>query len=462
MKRKELYRLIANKAEADLPDVYQKINLSEIEVIPETASEKPKLFPLRSVFTASFSFLVLLIVGVFAIQLLSEDPIPSYTPLETDAELIGFQAISAASLLGDLEIVDLSQSFTLLSEELDEDPIETQLDTINRYLNMLEVTLGSQNEMTYLEKPSDREGYTNCICFESIDLLDNPIAFELHYNLVASEGKTLLTGLLINKDDEYAYSGEIYTENGEVRSRFTARINESNYVIVEDYSTATEQRFNYQLVQGGLLANQAMVRLESLGKDVKAQIEMNAENHNFTLMVEKTAANDGFRVRYQVSNQNQDATGDIDVTVEFDSENQNYQYRYIVRNQMNTEAKIFTGKRRPKNIPTTMPGPNTTTDVPTTTMPEAELPTTNPPQSGNQSTIEPSGTNPTTNPDHTNPTTNIPNTSDPATTNPDHTNPTTNPDSGAPDSESPGPGEGQSTGFSHTDWLTTYPSYLQL
>jgi len=211
MKRKALYKIIQAKAMNDMPDILSKINLDAIEIIPETVKQKRASWNLSRVLSYSVSFVAFIIVAILGINIIIGGSQPNQTPLETDTELIGFQAVSAASLLEGMDLTDLSYNITPLAFSLDETSIiESELPAINQYLSMLEITLGDSDAIAYDAIASDRGNYTFCIQFQSTDLTQNTYNFKFYYNQAETTNQTNITGIMAYDDREFVMTGIMY------------------------------------------------------------------------------------------------------------------------------------------------------------------------------------------------------------------------------------------------------------
>ncbi len=362
MKRKALYKIIQAKAMNDMPDILSKINLDSIEIIPETVIQKRAHWNLTHVLSYSVSFAALIIIAVLGINVIIGSSQPNQTPLESDIELIGFQAVSAASLLEGMDITDLSYNVTPLAFTNDEiSIIESELPAIDQYLNMLEIALGDSNAISYEAIISDRGGYAFCIQFQSTDLTQNTYDFKFYYNQAETPNQTNITGVMAYDDREFVTTGIMYKNSGAVKSSFRAEVDQDTYVFVEDRSTSSVQAFAYRIVKHGIITNESVLNIESVKHQFRVKIHMSAQGKHLSLQVQKSAGNDAFTIDYEISNDVLESSGQIDVALEYDMMMHKYVYRYNVRNNQNTETTQYQGNRQWWKTTTTTTTENTTT-----------------------------------------------------------------------------------------------------
>ncbi|MBN2504603.1 MAG: hypothetical protein JXB20_04590 [Bacilli bacterium] len=379
MKNRELKQIIREKALQDMPDVLSRIDINSIDIIPERIPEKRQPFNLSRILSYSLAAIALAIIVVIGSNIMTNDNRTNYTPLETDAQLIGFQAVSAASLLEGVELEELSYSVIPLSETTETDIIASELETIDQYLNMLELTLGDQDAINYEENESDREEYAYLIHFHGTDLVDTEAYYMFYYNQVQMMNRVALSGIFVVGDEEYAIQGSIFSGEVATRSTFRAEIDEDNYVMVNDISTKTQQAFRYRIVKDGVITNESDVQVEMLQGQFRANIQMASQGKQVQLKVQKNQSQGGFDIDFEITNDEVEATGEIEVSLEFDPTLARYIYRYRVFNNQTTETSTYEGYRPPRR---TTSEPPLTTETPTTTEP-----------SGSGTTNEDPGTN---------------------------------------------------------------------
>jgi|GEM_PF-1078144 len=382
MKKQDIIRLIRAKAEKDMPDVLSKINLDTIEIIPETRPEKRRSWNLSRILSYSLSMIAFSIIAAFGINYLATNPTTNYTPLDNETEIIGFQAVSAASLLDSMDLTDLSYNIEPMALVTTDSFIESELPTIDQYLNMLEVTLGKTDAITYEAIASDREGYAYCIQIQSSDLTQNTYNFRFYFNRTDAVDETGIEGVIAYDDREFALNGTLYKSTGPIRSSFRAQIDAENYVNVEDRSTDTAQSFAYRIVKHGILTNESVLNVESVREHFQVSIQMMAQGKHLSMKVKKSATNDSFTIGYEVSNDTVDESGEIDVSLVYDNMMGKFVYRYNVRNNQSTGQSEFHGNRKWWQT-------NTTTT--TTMIPDTDT-TTNPGSGSNPTTTAPANT----------------------------------------------------------------------
>ena len=366
MKNKELFRMINAAAENDIPNVIERIDLAKIDILPDEKALRSPRFTLQSILTYALSSL-LVIIGLFwAMIELSTDNVPNYTPLETEAEIIGYQTLSATTLLEGLEPIELGYSLLASTEIAEESEIAGEIATINAYVNMMEITLGAENELTYRLQESDLAEYQTMISFNGQGLAGETISYRFYYNAEDQEGKRVFQGVISFLDHEYPANGEIATAGApEIRSTFHVAIDAENYVEIDDVSTDTNQTYSYRIYKSNILQNAATIKLNASKNSLRAEIAYQSRGNSFRLEVEKNRSQNALTIRYQVAGAKAEA-GSIAVGLEYDEESGTYSYRYQIKNAAGTPQGEYNGNRRNKTRSGGSDDDGTTTEVPGT------------------------------------------------------------------------------------------------
>jgi len=344
MKKQDLIARIKETAIEEMPDVLHKIDISKvvIEDKPETIRSP---FNFRKAISYTFASIFILISGITVFNFIAYNS--DTTPLESDTEIVGFQTISAASLLQTFDVVDLSETSSVynviqLSETttaVDDSTIIDQIYLVNNYLNMAETVLVDQNQYLYEDMESDNLEYAYAFRYNGTDLLGNLISYRGYYNIVEQDGYQMEVGVLIHDEDTYDYSSIVTDTEGVITYCYRISINSQNYVEVTNASTEDAQIFTYKVYKNNELFNQSEISLIRNKESLKAKIKItNRLNQEIELDVERDMTektNQKFKVNYKIS-ENQSASqteGEITVSLQYNEETGKYQYQYQINNQ---------------------------------------------------------------------------------------------------------------------------------
>ncbi len=480
MKKKDLIAKIRSTALNEMPDILNRIDVSKVNIEPKPESIRSP-FNFKRALSYTFASLFILISGFMVYNFAYMPAILDSTPLESETEIVGFQTISSAALLDNLDITELAyteSNYTVERLSSTTFDLEDQLDVINNYLNMAETVLGNENQFIYKEVESDNLEYSYAFQYNGTDLAGNLISYHGYYNLIDNGDSQIENGVLYHQDNTYRYQS-FTTEIDRIKYyQYRVKINEYNYVEVKNASNENIQKFNYKVYIDGELDNESSLTLISNKNNLKALIRiMTDENEEINLELERNTENSEaqqFSVSYSYMNQQGSKTGNFTVDLDIDEITGEYQYQYQYGNDQvinknrepkgNQEAEsedFNQGQNQGSNNPhltTTLPDTvETTTEYrnnttsgnhdsgnPTSGNPTSGNPTSGNPTTGNPTSGNPTSGNPTTgNPTTGNPTTGNPTTGNPTTGNPTTGNPTTgNPTTGNPTTGNTDPGNG--------------------
>jgi len=345
MKTSVLKSKLKSMALNELPEVIDRIDLSKVNILPREETSPRILWNLRRVMTYTFTFLFLGVLSIGGYTLFIQGPTTT-TPFETETEILAFQAISASSLLSEIDATPLS--FEVTPYALDTTAVlEDDIDLINQYLNMMETVLGDQDTMLTQSLTSDNLEYQYYILYRNQDCVGNLIEYKFYYNLSEADGMTEITGMLYHEENTFeiqaTYSGESTSNMVSLR----ASLSESRYVLVEDQSTEDAQAYRYLQYVDNQLQNEAIISVQMKNGNLKASIETQGFAQ-LLLNVERVKATNGdsFQVEFSANYGSTIEQGQFQVNIEYDNASSTSIYKYTIEhNGMQNE---MTGNRQNK------------------------------------------------------------------------------------------------------------------
>lgn len=346
MKKQDLINRIKKSALDEMPDVFNRINLNSIVIDDIQTKKNP--FNLRKVFSYTFASFIVLLTG-FSIYNFGVVPnVTNTTPLESDSEIIGFQTVSGATLIDNIQATELSNTFSQYNlQELSQtatEPIEDQLDLINQYMKLSETVIGNQNAFIYEDIESTNPSYQYAFEYRGTDLLGNLITYKGYYNSTESMGYTLYNGIIIHDDIEYRFSNSIKQLEQNTFITYKIETDEDNYVEVTNFSNQNIQKFEYKVYVNDQLDNESELILTEKKEQLKAELTLNKnQDDEVTLNIEDNSTEDTnqYQITYHFKNTNQ--SGEIIVNLVENQETGDYQYQY------KTETNSFIKNRDVKS-----------------------------------------------------------------------------------------------------------------
>lgn len=366
MRNKDIKMLIKKAALKSMPEVIDKIDL---DLVMDDYIERPlkrKSMSINFTKVLKFASLILLfsITSIFIYQQL-QNPSSEIMAMETEAELIGFPAISGATLLDELTVSDLSMDVALPIEMMPQTTlIEDELNSFNRYMMAMETMIGDKTGLSYAIEDINLNQYTKKLVYSSTDLLGNPLEYSLMYHMELTNSETneyTLYGVITIGENDYLMEGSL-RKNGKVSQvRWKVMLDDNTYIRIEDMSTSSSQLFRYQTFEDGvqtssmqmqlsLVNNKVLGKLETASNDVTVSYQMNRNRHLNSI--------DTVAIQYTYQKGNITESGDIDVNLEETSEGQ-YEYRYQIKMMgSNTVISEYRGPRDDFSNKDSNPGNN--------------------------------------------------------------------------------------------------------
>ncbi len=340
---------IRNTALAEMPDVLNKIDLNKINI-----EEKPETikagFNFRRALLFSMSAFVLVISAFLVYNFVLSPNTTDLTPLSGETELIGFQTVSAASMLdisainpvaysdsATTYIIPLSTTIsTATTTEMTtttstpSTDVQNQLSLINSYMNMMETVIGSQDQMVYQSVTSDNPDYAYALEFKSTDLNGNLIQYKMYYNKTLNGNDYIIDGIMIANENQFSFTGRINSKNQNTDTEFTAYIDSQNYVQVRNMSTNQNQVFAYKIVQNNQVYNESTVSIKSQQYSIQATVQTQNNNEDMNLTIQKNTSDNGntLNISYNISNQGIQKSGQFQVGLTQDHTTGKYVYAY--------------------------------------------------------------------------------------------------------------------------------------
>jgi len=274
--------------------------------------------------------------------------------LDSDEEVLSFSAISTSSLLinqmeadallsNDNQNVLLSQSFGYMSEgettdplneedPVDEvDPVETSVENAEKFLNLIELFASGKSALLVETEVSDDVLYENMLTFSTIDMLGETVTYTLYYNEKIltdddnddtddieeqdeaddiddveeqdeeDEKEYAIEGILVYKDQTFEVYGEKEIEDDEQEMKFTAFIDENNYVTSKYELESDESKFYIEEVKDGVLYSETEIKIETEDDEQKIELKyiLGEDEYDYEFKFEVEDQRPAIKVEYE-------------------------------------------------------------------------------------------------------------------------------------------------------------------
>lgn len=198
---------------------------------------------------------------------------------------ISYQALSSIKLLETKSEILKKRS---LKTNNTEEVLEKEI--INKYLDLMNELLSTNNGISTKEKTSDKSEYTHMIEITTKKIQGQTSTYILYYNETTKTIKeekdeqetiTEIKGIAISDNIEYQLIGEIKEEieddENELETIYKIIEDENNYVIVEEEfeqeESEYEHEYKYELYQNGKKINTVSFEFEKENNELKIKLK---------------------------------------------------------------------------------------------------------------------------------------------------------------------------------------------
>ena len=208
----------------------------------------------------------------------------------------GFAVLSSITLLDSMDTTQttplfanpIGYSFSKLSAK--NDISDEEIDTINKYLGIMEQMLADDKPLVIQNETSDRSEYAIKMVISTKDLNGNVFTYIFYYNETnlndndddeeekdKDEMELSLEGIMVVSDKEYVINGKKEVEENEMKVEFTSYLDEKNYVKVVHKTENNEEKFEYTISENGVISKSKM-KFESKGNETKLKLQFTEGN----------------------------------------------------------------------------------------------------------------------------------------------------------------------------------------
>lgn len=272
--------------------------------------------------------------------------------LNNTSDVISTALVSSANILSSLAPDNAAQGNQLANAN---DITDAEIDEIHNQIQMFEAFIGS-NPLTVNIEASDREEFEHKMTIVFKDLNNEENSYTLYYNQVLNtdddddddfdlddlmeidvEQEYTLTGIMIVAENEYSVIGEKEIEDGEYEMSIIAKIDDNNYILIEQETEEDEQELSYQVWKDGKKVTSFSMSFENEKGETSVKIKSSVEGQVTYRKFSKEEKNGQttIKIKQTVGNEHYNVT----VKITKDAETGENIYRYITDNGKEIEKK---------------------------------------------------------------------------------------------------------------------------
>lgn len=277
---------------------------------------------------------------------------------DSDEKVLSFSALASTALIDTEQMIQplSTKEVSTLSIEQQEDNL---VETITPYLDLVEKFLGNNNGLSVSTEVSDREGFSEMMSFQTVDILGNPTTYKIYYEMTLlveddedededEEQEYEIHGLLIYANNEYQIYGRKEIEEDEEKIKFKASLDEFTYVESVYEIEEDEYKFKFKTYINGDLVSESIIKVEHEDNELKIELEY-IENSNMGDFEFKYETEDGetvLKIEFKTVINGIFSEGEIKVFVIIDEITGETRYELIVKDKDSEEERHFEKNRK--------------------------------------------------------------------------------------------------------------------
>lgn len=205
--------------------------------------------------------------------------------LNSAKEVYAYSAASAVSLAADLGVVQAKQGISFLSDVTPTDYTQ-YVDLVNNYMAIAENMLTTNGGFSMTEQQSDNAEYEFKTEITYKDMLGGSSVYNMYYNKTmelpdsdddddsddAGEVEYDINGILMAGDSVYKIMGTHESEEGETELQMAVKLDDNNYIVVEQEIEQGEVGYSYAVYKNGQLIEETTFEHET--EDGEKEIEI--------------------------------------------------------------------------------------------------------------------------------------------------------------------------------------------
>lgn len=259
--------------------------------------------------------------------------------LSNSADILSTALVSSANILSGLGTDVQKLSTQQVEETVDvletPDVTDAEINDIHSQIQMFETFIG-ENPLSVAVEASDREQYEHKMTIKFKDITGEEVGYVLYYNQtlnvdddddddedgddvfdifeIDKEQEYSLTGILVVGENEYSIFGEKEHEGNEYELNIIAKIDDNNYIVIEQESEADEQELLYQVWKDGKKVTSFSLSLEEEKGETSVKIKSTVDGqttyrkfskevkgNETVIKIKQTIGNENYEVKVKIT-----------------------------------------------------------------------------------------------------------------------------------------------------------------
>lgn len=340
-----------------VPDIRSKIDFASIEIEPKpTVVEKRRSFEFKRFRIQFAAVIVIVLLLSFSFFLFKPDNSPIFESVTLTASEQDSFGVVSTSLLSDTTLFEDTVSLQSVIYAESNFLFATHIDIFNKYVNMVELFVGNQNQFITKVQPDEllMVGYEHYVTLHFIDIQNNEVIYDYYYNndAFSSQGLIIIDGKTHYVDIEKEVDGDETQATYIVYQDPTSK--DTNYIKMETEKDLNgEQVFKYRTFLNGNEVSVSEIKLESEVKSKNIEVEVEFEDKvtgfTFKFKIERYNLNGSntLKGKYEIETDHQDEEGYVNISICLNPETNRYEYDYELSNKQHSSGNRHHNRGRP-------------------------------------------------------------------------------------------------------------------
>lgn len=272
-------------------------------------------------------------------------------------EQFAFEVTTVGNLIDNLNAPD--QATPVARREITEELI----DEIHSYLEVFDSLLANDNKPVITDdEESDLEEYEFKKTITTTDINNHQQTFIIYYNETAvkedlddndelKKVEISLEGILVMGDNTYEVIGEQEIKEDEMEFEFEAKIDQHNYVWIEQETEATESDFKYTICVDGIKET-FRVKLENEDNETHFKIKTKSETDSYEYSFKKETIDNYELIKIKIKSEAISLNIHLKAHTDPETNEVTYEYKYVETDQSFYRHKRKQEKKENKKLNT--------------------------------------------------------------------------------------------------------------
>ncbi len=342
MTKNQIFKVIKSNLESHIPATLPKVNWSDFVIETPVTVESPvneRKKPFFGEFKLAFMSLLAFALVIIGLNVILQPGQPTLTnPYQVQANQtsLSISAVSTASIASNIQASQISYNAAVSYIQALSTSQSTS--TLEPYLEMIETITGQNANIGIESVPSDNPDYAYKTTLTSIDLVGDPIVFNLYFNTLSyseSDQKTSysIEGIFLYNDSQFDFTGSQVISDEQSTLYFKTTSDTNNYVESTLNTQDNASTYHLKIVQNGSITSESQLQIEESNNEkvIHLAFHNGSDEGQYQIKYENEDNQNILKVEYETQIQGITEAGQMKISVVIDPVTGLSSYQIIVK-----------------------------------------------------------------------------------------------------------------------------------